>query len=718
MRANRVHEKAVPEGRYARERLAVRAARVACALALSFGAALASFPAASLAEEAPRASAAPSPDAVSSPTFDLADVRSLQFTESGLLDDARFPPEYADAGAPPEPGDFWIAYEETGTDAAYLQSVGPLLEALRIAFPERRILLTTIPSTDFVRVAKARKIPFAIATAGTMAAFMMEGGAVPIASREDATQRGLPAGGLLVANASRADLSDLKSLKGKRIAIQSSVSFGPWQRLQGRLLDEGFPKDGFFSAVIWRAHDVPEVVNAVLHGHADVGLLTTCAYEGLLRRGLIDPAALKPVAALSGEPGACRSSTLRYPDWAIGYTPYASNDTLRRLAAAAFSLPAQEGYRWGIRVDLSGVQSLMEKLHYGPYQYLDEMSPGRLLERYKEAILTVLAVILLLALHGLRANHLVRVRTKALTEALAERDRMEQEAKVSREQLTAIERVGMLSQMSSMFAHELKQPLASITNYIGGLRLWNKAREAPEGDKALAGEALDAMAEEAKRVTAIVERVRGYAKSKNEPLAPVDWCGPVRRAASIVERHDTKRVPILMAPGEFLAPDPADDRPAMVMGDALELELLALNLMRNAGHAAFGKRDGFVSVSLTRENGRIALRVADNGPRLNDQQFARLTGWGESVKQEGLGIGLSICRGIADRHGGALRFYRLPIEGICAEVEIEELPPEEAEAASEAAAGRADKAAKTEQSEALGRPGEAAPDASRKENRQ
>ena len=83
-----------------------------------------------------------------------------------------------------------------------------------------------------------------------------------------------------------------------------------------------------------------------------------------------------------------------------------------------------------------------------------------------------------------------------------------------------------------------------------------------------------------------------------------------------------------------------------------------------------------VTVEL-REGGIKYLRVTDNGPKLTPEQFARLTGYGESVKQEGLGIGLSICRGIVDRHGGTLRFYQLPVAGICAEVVIEAYRGEE-----------------------------------------
>lgn len=44
---------------------------------------------------------------------------------------------------------------------------------------------------------------------------------------------------------------------------------------------------------------------------------------------------------------------------------------------------------------------------------------------------------------------------------------------------------------------------------------------------------------------------------------------------------------------------------------------------------------------------------------------------GDSVKPEGMGIGLSIVRGIADKHGAELEFIRLPKGGICSRVVID-----------------------------------------------
>lgn len=701
-------------------------------------------PAFSASDPAVREGAAASDDApaaVSAASFNLSEVRAMRFRE-----DRNAPAQSFTADGPPgggegfasageaasdrragrsagasgaqsaRPGDFVFAIEETGTNETYLRAFRPLAQGLRIAFPDRRVLVRVLPSRGFAEAVRAERIPFVIATAGTMVTLMDTAGAMPLAARErsvrepagvaDGDRSTAAAGGLLIVDAARKDLSNLASLKGARVAVESSVAFGPWQWLAGRLIAEGIDPKGYFTAV-WRPYDVPDVFNAVASGRADAGLVSLCAWERLVREGFLDASAFRPAAELPGRPGACRSSTPILPDWTLGYLPAAESGAVRRVAAVAFSVPENEDGRWGTRVDLSEVRAVMADLHWGPYAYLDEQSLTGFVRNHSEAFLALLALFVFMAFHALRSRHLVRVRTRDLEAALEEKNRMEQEARVSRERLSAIERVGLLSQMSSMFAHELKQPLSSLSNYIGGLSLWNDRRRAPEPERAMTREVLSAMSEETSRITSIVNRVRGYARRSTEPLRPCDLAVIIRRAILIVERHDARRAPIMVAPGALLAADPADDRPARVLGDPLELELLVLNLIRNACHAACATgpdglpRDGFVSVSLAREDGsgdergvggagrgasgmpegsgnsgnsaRLVLHVTDNGPRLSAEGFARLTGYGDSVKQEGLGIGLSICRGIADRHGAALHFYQLPREGVCAEVTIEEL---------------------------------------------
>lgn len=616
--------------------------------------------------------------AVSGATFNLSEVRAMHFREdTGIEGVSRL-----EASTTIGPDDFVFAVEETDRNESYIRMLASLAEGLRVAFPDRRTHIRQIPSRGFIDVVRAEKIPFVFATAGTMVALVNESGAVPLAARErlnthaeESSQSA--AGGLLVVDAKRRDLGSLESLEGARIAVESSVAFGPWQWLAGRLLADHHDPRKFFSEAVWRPHDVPEVLNAVLSGRADAGLISVCTFEALAAEGMIDPKAFRPAAVLKRTPGACLSSTPLYPDWTLGYMAWADGNQVRRVAAVAFSLPENDGWRWGLRVDLSSVRSLMEALHFGPYSYLDEQAVAGFMKSHAEWFAALVAVFLFVLFHALRSRYLVRVKTQALRTALEEKERMENEARVSREQLSAIERAGMLSQMSSMFAHELKQPLSSLSNYVGGLKLWNAHRQTNDADRALADDALSAMAEEANRITAIVNRVRGYAKASTEPLKPTDWTAVVRRAELIVERHDARRVPIYTAPGQYLAADPEDDRPAWVLGDALELELLVLNFIRNAAHAAQKNPKGFVSVSLAREGDNYVLHVTDNGPKLSPEGFARLTGYGDSVKQEGMGIGLSICRGIADRHGGQLKFYQLPTEGVCAEAVIEAAEPPE-----------------------------------------
>lgn len=93
-----------------------------------------------------------------------------------------------------------------------------------------------------------------------------------------------------------------------------------------------------------------------------------------------------------------------------------------------------------------------------------------------------------------------------------------------------------------------------------------------------------------------------------------------------------------------------------IRGDALELELLTVNLTKNAVEAVGMEEDGFVHVTLVRTPHSIRLSVTDNGPVSNDNDVAAVKNRMNTTKENGLGLGLQIVQGIVERHQAVINF--------------------------------------------------------------
>lgn len=94
--------------------------------------------------------------------------------------------------------------------------------------------------------------------------------------------------------------------------------------------------------------------------------------------------------------------------------------------------------------------------------------------------------------------------------AIKQRDEVARIAKERLRRLNQIERRGMVSQMSSMIAHELKQPLSSVSNYVRGLRKYVNRQDSNDP---IIHEAVNGIERGITRASNIVERVRGFARS-------------------------------------------------------------------------------------------------------------------------------------------------------------------------------------------------------------
>ena len=133
---------------------------------------------------------------------------------------------------------------------------------------------------------------------------------------------------------------------------------------------------------------------------------------------------------------------------------------------------------------------------------------------------------------------------------------------------------------------------------------------------------------------------------------------------------------VVIRPPFSLTADDASKRRLIMRGDPLEIELLLLNVMKNAAEAVQGLPDGAVLVKFRRETlpsplaenpspspaapsaEAVIVEVEDNGPRLSDEAFERLTRVSQSVKDEGLGLGLGIVRSLVEENGGRIAITR------------------------------------------------------------
>jgi signal transduction histidine kinase len=118
-----------------------------------------------------------------------------------------------------------------------------------------------------------------------------------------------------------------------------------------------------------------------------------------------------------------------------------------------------------------------------------------------------------------------------------------------------------------------------------------------------------------------------------------------------------------------MAPDGA---PAWVLGDAMALEQLFLNLLLNAAQAL--PTGGRAALALDVEAADLCVVVSDTGVGISPENLERVADPFFSTKSDGTGLGLPIARQIATAHGGSLRIASTPGAGTRVEVRLPAAP--------------------------------------------
>ena len=553
-----------------------------------------------------------------------------------------------------------VTTTEPGFAATTVTPVVSEMEKLR---PQDVVHVVQIAEHDLLHDIERERPDLLICSAWCFLNVLSDIGAHPVATRK--TDRAASAvasiGAALVVRSDRTDLRTLEDLHGKKAAATLPHSVDGYPAVRLMLREKGFSDEKFFSSVNFLTFTVPDVLSAVLSGDADVSILPACALERAQEEGLVEPGLLRVVGLPPDGALACSRSTDLYPDITAGILPWTPNELTRDFLTALLESGHADGYEWVATSDLRSVSNLYQELHLGRWAVLDDTSLSGLWKRYgRYAVLALLLVLLLIA-NEYRLKRLVEHRTAALTKTLREKELLARKEEAARERLASLERMGAISQLCAMIAHELKQPMGAVLNFLAVLRM--RCGESIKDDP-VAQRAMEGAQNEARRMAEIVDRVRGYAKRQRRTPEPVDLARTIDEALSHLKPGPKTTVRREVAPNVFVA------------GDPLELELLVLNLIKNAVQALDAAEGGTVTVTLARtdEFGAV-LRVTDDGPTLSDEIFAKLLKVSESVKEGGLGLGLAIVRNIVDEHGATLTIERLPERGLAVTVRFDTLNP-------------------------------------------
>jgi two-component system, LuxR family, sensor kinase FixL len=228
---------------------------------------------------------------------------------------------------------------------------------------------------------------------------------------------------------------------------------------------------------------------------------------------------------------------------------------------------------------------------------------------------------------------------------LSERQKTESRLQELQSELVHISRLTAMGEMASTLAHELNQPLSAISNYLKGSRRLIEAQT--DERSAMMRDALDKAAEQALRAGQIIRRLRDFvARGESE-----------RRVENI-----TKLVEEASALALVGAKDQAirvrfrfDPLVNLALADKIQIQQVLLNLMRNAVEAMqeSAKRELLLTTALA-DNDMVRITVADTGSGISPDVASQLFQPFITTKQQGMGVGLSICRTIVESHGGQI----------------------------------------------------------------
>ena len=459
---------------------------------------------------------------------------------------------------------------------------------------------------------------------------------------------------VIFTSSDKTDINSLDDLYGKSIMGVHEEAFGGWLMALRELYKNNFDPYEDSSEVIFSSNNTHQaVVNAVINGNADVGVVRTGIIEHLIEQGKIKLNSIKVLNAHNDNLMALHS-TQHYPEWPFSVMPHVSSEisnkifkTLLNIKASSPAAVAGKYSNWSAPLDYSEVYNLVSEI---------EVQHVTFKKLWNKHWLTMLLFSLLLVAIILYTIYLVSINNKltlAKFELSQHRDHLEHEVKIRTEELTSEkiksdeanrEKSKFLSNMS----HELRTPLNAILGFSQLLKLDE------EGNSNITDN-VDEIINAGEYLLSIINEILDLAKIESGKmelnLKRVSCYEILQFSLDIIRPLSSNKNIIINI-------NNSDE--CFVIADRKKLQQICINLLSNA--VKYNKQGGTIEINVQQKNPHTSeLRVKDSGigikPEFHHRMFepfARDSSNPDVI--EGTGIGLVITKKLVEEMQGEIGF--------------------------------------------------------------
>jgi len=238
-----------------------------------------------------------------------------------------------------------------------------------------------------------------------------------------------------------------------------------------------------------------------------------------------------------------------------------------------------------------------------------------------------------------------------------EYNKMVKKLEVSADALAKSEREGAWREMARQVAHEIKNPLTPMKLSIQFLQ--KSIDNNSENVKELTAKVAKTLVEQIDHLSKIAFDFSQFANIGNTNIETFDINEVIRSLDNLYRTSHEGELKLNTVPGKI-----------MVRADKTQMNRLFTNLIQNAIEACNGKGKCNIELNEVQTDGVVQISIKDNGEGIPKEMQSKIFVPNFTTKSSGTGLGLAMCKGIAEQAGGRIWFETKTGEGSTFYVEL------------------------------------------------